>query len=105
MGAQMMSPDGARFLMTWNEKGDPGPLMNAPLKIGMWNVNTGEQLWEITSPSSLLGFSPDGKTFLTLDGLHRSTGAQPNMHFTIYNSDSGEAMLTRDLLVAPAAGH
>src|ERR1019366_2478321 len=73
-------------------------------RMGMWDVNSGEQLWEIASPSGLLGFSPDGKTFLTLEGLRRATGGKPDLHFSVYSSNSGNAIRTLDLLGGPVTG-
>ena len=103
-GAQMISPDGTRFLLTWDEYWESSKFVTAPPRMGMWDVNSGEQLWEIASPSGLLGFSPDGKTFLTLEGLRRATGGKPDLHFSVYSSNSGNAIRTLDLLGGPVTG-
>jgi WD40 repeat protein len=96
-GAQMISPDGKRFLLLWNGYWESGKFVKQPLKMGMWDLDSGKELWEIPSSPGLLGFSPDGNTVLVLEGLQRATGGQPDLHFSVYSSDSGRQIVTLDL--------
>ena len=83
----LINPDNKRFLLWWGG-GDASRYNSTPLQFSMYELDSGKELWHAEIDAfNILGFSPDGKTFLA-----------GGPKFTVFDSDSGKPLVTLDLL-------
>lgn len=83
----LISPDMERVLLSW---GDTYVENNRyiPSEFGLFDLKDGKEVTRPMNPKvHVLGFSPNGKTFLV-----------GGRNFVVYSSDSGEPLITHDLL-------
>jgi WD40 repeat protein len=82
----LINPDNRRFLLWWGGGDVNG--QNTPLQFSMYELESGKELWHAqTEAFKVLGFAPDGKTFLV-----------GGPKFSVFDSDSGKSLVTLDLL-------
>jgi WD40 repeat protein len=87
----VVSPDATRFAVQWGGGSSGGESFAA--EMGLFDARTGEEISVLSLENSsgeptkaLIGFAPDGETFLVSGDL-----------FTVYNSQTGEALVSYDL--------
>jgi WD40 repeat protein len=83
--AMLISPDSKRLLIAFG--GTTVENRTLPPKWEMFDLLGGKERSRAANPGTLLGFSPDGKTFLV-----------GGTTFVVYSSDSGKPLATLDLL-------
>jgi WD40 repeat protein len=82
----LLSPDGRRLLISWGGGSVEHNRYITP-ELDLFDLDSGKKLMQTRNPGVLLGFSPDGETFLV--------GGQA---FVVYSSANGEPLFTNDLL-------
>jgi hypothetical protein len=93
----LIGPDNKRSLISWGGYAAEHNRV-VPPQLSLYDLSSGKELTRILDPGALIGFSPDGRTFVVGgDAKGRQRFSLNLDSFAVYNSDSGKPLVTLHL--------